>query len=557
MYKPSSENYISISKSALPANTYGIRVRGFTEGGSSFVSVNVLSQQRNLSKTSRTNTSRWGEFTFLPGYTSGNCATSSVSGLGTLINISDMTGINEIKISSFLNSSQEPCYVESIEVYTTDDVVVDNESGEPVTNPTDPTEPSSTDPTEPSSEPQYQEGDYVAQSSLVDGQKYYMIMPSSSTEGKAGKGMMVGNTIVNDNNVGTTLNSVVVNEYNTASINTVAKAFNALESFTMVNDYTAYLWTAEKNTVGGVDYWAFKDVNGKYLCAPITKGIAGWNPISVVDTKTDDCLFNLGEFRTGHTGEYSGNNAFKPQTKNSNAFLRAMNSGAICCKADGDSYQAFVAFYKPATSTNPTEPTEPSSTEPTEPSTEPIDLSLEMTTNEGASIRLNNHTGLRFYTEVDKDKVTQLRNAGYTVQLGTLIAPANYVDGNELTFDLGIGRFVDVQYVANEYFSQGSFSGIVGSITNIKETTTSNPATGNILRDFVARGYAKITDSQNQTTIVYADYTPSSARSLGYVAYMFRANNWNNDIYLSNKTNVDRWALAYEDDFDPSGADKW
>ena len=225
---------------------------------------------------------------------------------------------------------------------------------------------------------------------------------------------------------------------------------------------------------------------------------------------------------------------------------------------DGTISPTMYHFVSPDAEPDPTspttEPTEPSSTEPT---TQPIDLSLEMTTMEGASIRLNNHTGLRFYTEVDKDKVTQLRNEGYTVQLGTLIAPANLLSNNALTFELEVGKYADVKYTTNEYYEESSFSGIVGSIVGIKESTTLSPATGNVLRDFVARGYAKITDSQNQTTIVYADYTPSSARSLGYVAYMFRENNMNNDLYLSNQANVDRWADAYADKYDPEADDKW
>ncbi len=191
-------------------------------------------------------------------------------------------------------------------------------------------------------------------------------------------------------------------------------------------------------------------------------------------------------------------------------------------------YVSFETNPDPTNPTQTTEPTEPSSTEPTEPTeptTQPIDTNIEMSTQVGASIRLNSRSGLRFYTGVDKDKILQLKNAGYTVELGTLIAPYDYLGENELSFDLAADRYADVKYTSNEYYEEGTFSGIVGSIVNIRESTTQNQKSGNILRYFVARGYAKITDSKNNTTIVYADYNKDSARSLGFVAYMFKNDN--------------------------------
>ena len=130
LYKAANESKIVISKDALPKNTYGIRIKAFTEGSSSFVNTKVFCGTRDLSKSARTNVGRWGDFSYLPGYMSANCATSSVSKLGTLINISDMQSITSIEISSNLNTSSEPCYIDDIEVYTTDEVTVDNESGE-------------------------------------------------------------------------------------------------------------------------------------------------------------------------------------------------------------------------------------------------------------------------------------------------------------------------------------------------------------------------------------------------------------------------------------------
>ena len=196
-------------------------------------------------------------------------------------------------------------------------------------------------------------------------------------------------------------------------------------------------------------------------------------------------------------------------------------------------------------------------TEPTTPTTQPIDTNIEMTTLEGASIRLNERSGLRFYTEVDKDKVLQLKDAGYTVELGTLIAPYDLLGENELSFDLENGKYTDVKYTSQEYYEEGTFSGIVGSIVSIKEKTKQNQKSGNILRYFVARGYAKVTDSENNTTIVYADYNKASPRSLGFVAYMFKNDNQNSALYLSNAEKVDKWASLYEEAFDPESDDLW
>lgn len=186
--------------------------------------------------------------------------------------------------------------------------------------------------------------------------------------------------------------------------------------------------------------------------------------------------------------------------------------------------------------------------------------SLDLNTLSGASIRLNDKTGLRFYTEVEEETVNELRNKGCTVELGTLIAPYDYLNNKELTFDLGQGQFVDVKYNSTTYYSDATgFSGIVGSIVNIKESTASNPTNGNVLRYFVGRGYAKITDEKGNTEIIYADYNKSTPRSLGLVAFRFKADFSDSiaDLYPAFAEKVDKWALAYELAKDASENDKW
>lgn len=537
---------------------------------------------------------------------------------------------------------------------------------------------------------------YVSQRSLTDGEKYYIILPSSK-ESKNLKGLMLTNESVNDSNVGTTLNTTVISEYDTSLINT-SKECNALESFVMKTDYSQYLWTAEKNTVDNTDYWAFKDINGKYICVQITKGSATWNPVSVVDTKTDDCLFNLGEFRTGKTGEASGNNAFMPKSKNS-AHLRIMNSGAACCKSDADWYQSSVAFYRIGT----VEPTVPASSATTAATTAvttaattapvvtdtktfvflkgnsstsdftidtnghaynffndynntgmqisglvagqtltftskdsldsgiysptlycrslgvrakvnvfindiqvataldtgvsngshkpftldsvtidkagpvtikfvttssgsffPDDIVFEKTGDadpfavsvsmqKGASIRLSSTNGIRFYTKVDSSKIASLIADGYTVEMGTLITPADLLGANELTLETDVKK-LNVAYEAKDssgnfiYYENGDT--FVGSIYDIKEASTSwSVSSGNITRDFVARGYVKVS-KDGKEKVNYADYynndVQNNSRSLQYVANAYKNDSNSNYASLEDtfKGFVDKWASA-------------
>ncbi|MGN0172980.1 MAG: GDSL-type esterase/lipase family protein, partial [Acutalibacteraceae bacterium] len=115
-----------------------------------------------------------------------------------------------------------------------------------------------------------------------------------------------------------------------------------------------------------------------------------------------------------------------------------------------------------------------------------VDLSVTTAMVSGASIRLGGINGIRFYTKVDTAKIAALRSAGYTVELGTLIAPADNIKDTELSFNLETGKYVDVKFNSTTYYTDGEFSGIVGSLVNIKDT--------NITRDFVGRGYVKVTD---------------------------------------------------------------
>ena len=130
----------------------------------------------------------------------------------------------------------------------------------------------------------------------------------------------------------------------------------------------------------------------------------------------------------------------------------------------------------------------------------------------GASFRLNAKTGIRFYTNIDKEQLAILENYGATVQLGTLIVPIDYLESEELTFDLSKLK-IDVEFNTRNWFEEYDFSGFVGSITNVKDK--------NINREFVGRGYATVTIG-NFTKTVYADYADgdrtNNTRSICFIA---------------------------------------
>ena len=247
-----------------------------------------------------------------------------------------------------------------------------------------------------------------------------------------------------------------------------------------------------------------------------------------------------------------------------------LNIGAANCEFTIDNAYLTLNSYKTATNSNSSytyrsDYKYPIISETSQPSTTKkaiSDLSVNCSMVYGASIRLGNLNGIRFYTKVDQDRIAYLRENGANVEIGTLIAPIDLIS-NELTFDTK--KYLDVQYTAKEYYTENGFSGVVGSIVNIIETPTDyNSLSGNITREFVGRGYVKVT-YDGKTVITYADYANDSiknnTRSLQFVANALRNDNNSIDIYNKYKDLVDKWADAKTIEkttvFEPSVADKW
>ncbi|MGN0173846.1 MAG: leucine-rich repeat protein, partial [Acutalibacteraceae bacterium] len=169
----------------------------------------------------------------------------------------------------------------------------------------------------------------------------------------------------------------------------------------------------------------------------------------------------------------------------------------------------------------------------------------------GASMRLTNISGMRFYTKVDSDKIQNLRDAGLTVSLGTIIAPKDLLSDGELTFEkatvyqpgmvTGEYQCVDVKYESSSYFQDGNT--FVGTIANVRND--------NAARDFVGRGYVKVTVNGTEKTF-YAGYYDNdinnNSRSIGYLATSVKNDT---DTYSAlsdeNKAIVNKYVSLYVD----------
>lgn len=144
----------------------------------------------------------------------------------------------------------------------------------------------------------------------------------------------------------------------------------------------------------------------------------------------------------------------------------------------------------------------------------------------GASMRLNTASGLRFYTNIDTDKLDVIRAAAkaddnMTVELGTLIGPKDLIGDELLIDDVATKSAVLVSYTSSQYFTESGFKGVVGSLANILDKNAS--------RDFVGRGFVKIT-LNGVEKVYYAEYAGGSVenntRNIGYIATCIKSDTY-------------------------------
>ncbi len=161
----------------------------------------------------------------------------------------------------------------------------------------------------------------------------------------------------------------------------------------------------------------------------------------------------------------------------------------------------------------------------------------------GASIRLNEVNGIRFYSNVDFDKVAELEAAGYTVQLGTIIAPKDIVFNDTYKINNDFTTEIDNVVVpfdtSKGLYEEVGFKGVVGSIVKIKEA--------NYGRNFVGRGYATITKDGKSITF-YSNYYDGDAsnntRSLKSVSQVIIDNGSISNYSEEHQQLINTWASA-------------
>ena len=151
------------------------------------------------------------------------------------------------------------------------------------------------------------------------------------------------------------------------------------------------------------------------------------------------------------------------------------------------------------------------------------------TTSEGAQIRIGAVNGIRFITSVDAELVETAKQEGYTVTMGTIIAPAD-AEASLFTVEGALAKTISEGYY-NENSGQ-----IAGSLVNIKAK--------NISRTFAARGFVTLTKGGNSTTY-YSDI--NEGRSLQGVAATCKAesgspNSFYDSLSDTQKAMVDAWA---------------
>ena len=147
---------------------------------------------------------------------------------------------------------------------------------------------------------------------------------------------------------------------------------------------------------------------------------------------------------------------------------------------------------------------------------------LEITMMDGASIRVGTVAGIRYSTLINKAELNTLIAGGEPVEIGTIIAPTQYVDDagaftmealEALKANKGIENdtYVKVRATVGTPFETVTVGGTeyyvyAGSLENIKDA--------NQTLAFSGIGYVKIGED-----IKYATCNNTNSRSVGYVAY--------------------------------------
>ncbi|MGN0173582.1 MAG: polysaccharide deacetylase family protein [Acutalibacteraceae bacterium] len=172
-------------------------------------------------------------------------------------------------------------------------------------------------------------------------------------------------------------------------------------------------------------------------------------------------------------------------------------------------------------------------------------IRADLETSKGAQMRINSVNGLRFLSQISKEQIKTLEEAGFTIKAkGTLIARKNVVGRQDhLTFERRtfIGDdfdCIDIRYATDAFFNNGDdYIEIAGSIINIKEK--------NLNKEFFGRGYMIFTNGKFDKTI-YASTVDDGARSICEVAKKAKADSsYYNALLDEEKEIIDNYASKY------------
>ena len=156
--------------------------------------------------------------------------------------------------------------------------------------------------------------------------------------------------------------------------------------------------------------------------------------------------------------------------------------------------------------------------------------SIDVTMVEGAQVRFNQVNGLRFRANVDKAALQNFVANGYTVTMGTLIAPADYYASyTDMTLDTD-KKILNV--VTTSFYNEEAGT-IAGSIGKIKDE--------NIGRNFIARAYVMV-EKDGETLVFYADDN-NNTRSLKQVSILALEDS-TADYTQEQKDFLDTWSKA-------------
>ncbi|MBR2336595.1 MAG: hypothetical protein IKA61_01465 [Clostridia bacterium] len=129
--------------------------------------------------------------------------------------------------------------------------------------------------------------------------------------------------------------------------------------------------------------------------------------------------------------------------------------------------------------------------------------------DDGAGVRLNNGTGIRFTVLVDGASYDKL--SGKILETGTILAPTSYLKDKQLTHELGNGYFI-ATVVKTWAIAEGANRKYAMAYTGISAEQYS--------RAFSARGYLKI-NYDDGVGYIYTDYSEeNNSRSMYQVATM-------------------------------------